>query len=171
MSEGARRVILVTPRLRVTEWRPEDLPGFLALHADPVTMRYFISGPYDRARAEARLADLLQEQRDSGWTKWRVEDRDSERTLGRAGFGVADDGVSRELGYLLARDAWGRGLASEVAAALVARHRAERADDLLAFAHVENAASRRVLEKVGFTAEREGDWRGKPHVFYVLRGR
>lgn len=164
----SRRVILQTPRLRLTEWLPQDFPDFLALHADPEVMRYFISGPQTPEAARRRLDELLREQQEQGWTKWRVEERGTGRTLGRAGFGLADDGVSRELGYLLAHDRWGRGLASELAAALVEYHFAERRDALLAFAHVENAASRRVLEKVGFTQVGEGDWRGKPHAFYRL---
>ncbi|EYB68872.1 hypothetical protein DEIPH_ctg016orf0019 [Deinococcus phoenicis] len=40
--------------------------------------------------------------------------------------------------------------------------------DLLAFAHVENGASRRVLEKVGFTPTGEGHWQGQPHAFYLF---
>lgn len=164
----SRAVILETPRLRLTEWQPDDFPDFLALHADPLVMRHFISGPQTPEVARCRLDDFLREQREQGWTKWRIEDRASGRTLGRAGYGLADDGHSRELGYLLAPDCWGRGLATELAAALVERHFSERADDLLAFAHVENAASRRVLEKLGFRQFGQGDWRGKPHAFYRI---
>ncbi|WP_235183134.1 GNAT family N-acetyltransferase [Deinococcus phoenicis] len=40
-----RRVILTTPRLTVTTWEPEDLADFHRLHADPLTMRFFASGP------------------------------------------------------------------------------------------------------------------------------
>jgi hypothetical protein len=72
--------------------------------------------------------------------------------IGRAGFGAY--GPNRELGYTLRSDSWGHGLATELALALVRWH-TENPDpngppDLWAYAAMENIASRRVLEKVGF---------------------
>nr|WP_232472611.1 GNAT family N-acetyltransferase [Deinococcus sp. DB0503] len=121
------------------------------MHADPLTMRSFASGPYDQARAASRFADFRQEQVEWGWTKWRVQDA-SGRTVGRGGFGLSDDSQQRELGYLLAPELWGQGLATELARALIAWHFAHPdprlSRDLLACAHVENGASRRVLERL-----------------------
>lgn len=166
-----RQTILSTPRLTLTTWQESDLADFHALHADPVTMRFFLSGPYDGAQAARRLADFREEQAGRGWTKWRVQDVGG-RTVGRGGFGLTDDGTHRELGYLLARDLWGQGMATELAHALTEWHFAHPDPrlswDLLAFAHVDNAASRRVLEKVGFTLTGERDWQGLPHAFYLL---
>lgn len=146
-----RSVILTTPRLTVTSWEPQDFADFQALHADPLTMRSFASGPYDQARAASRFADFRQEQVEWGWTKWRVQDA-SGRTVGRGGFGLSDDSQQRELGYLLAPELWGQGLATELARALAAWHLAHPdprlSRDLLACAHVENGASRRVLERL-----------------------
>ncbi|WP_034354935.1 GNAT family N-acetyltransferase, partial [Deinococcus phoenicis] len=173
----------------------------------------FCAPPYDPARAASRLADFRREQTEWGWTKWRVQEA-SGRTVGRGGFGLGDDGQHRELGYLLAPEVWGQGLATELARALTDWHFAhpdpcllpncddsfessERSEkqkgrgcgggrisgafpdvreseqprmspDLLAFAHVENGASRRVLEKVGFTPTGEGHWQGQPHAFYLF---
>ncbi|WP_245576200.1 GNAT family N-acetyltransferase [Deinococcus murrayi] len=132
-----RQTVFSTPRLTLTTWAEGDLADFHALHADPRTMRFFLSGPYDAAKAARRLADFRREQAAWGWTKWRVEDAPG-RTVGRGGFGLSEDGQHRELGYLLA------------------------------FAHADNGASRRVLEKVGFTLTGEEDWRGMPHAFYRL---
>lgn len=170
----ARDTVLTTPRLTVTTWEAGDLAEFHALHADPLTLRFFASGPYDEARAAERLADFRREQAERGWTKWRVQDAHG-RTVGRGGFGLSDGGQQRELGYLLARDLWGLGLATELARALVDWHFAHPdphlSPDLLAFAHVENAASRRVLEKLGFRPTGERNWQGQPHAFYQLPAR
>lgn len=166
-----RSTILTTPRLAVTPWEEADLDDFHRLHADPLAMRFFISGPYTREQARERLGGFLREQAERGWTKWRVQGRDGQ-TIGRGGFGLADDGTHRELGYLLAPECWGQGLATELARALVEWHFAHPAPslerDLIAFAHVENGASRRVLEKLGFTPTGEREWRGVPHAFYRL---
>lgn len=165
-----RPVILRTSRLTVTPWEADDPPGFHALHADPVTMRFFC-GPYDLEAARSRLGDFMREQAERGWTKWRVADADG-RTVGRGGFGLSDDGRQRELGYLLGRELWGQGLATELARALIQWHFAHLdphlEPGLLGFAHRDNAASRRILEKVGFRPSGERQWRGLPHAFYQL---
>jgi ribosomal-protein-alanine N-acetyltransferase len=98
-----------------------------------------------------------------------VQDCDGQ-IIGRGGFGLTDEGTHRELGYLLTPDRWGQGLATELARALMEWHFAHTdpslSRDLTAFAHIENAASRRVLEKLGFMPTGERDWNGLPHAFY-----
>ncbi|WP_264776236.1 GNAT family N-acetyltransferase [Deinococcus aetherius] len=173
-SRDGRPIVLSTPRLTVTAWEDADLGDFYRLHADPLTMRFFVGGPYTRERARERLGDFLREQAGRGWTKWRVQDHEG-RTVGRGGFGLTDEGTHRELGYLLAPECWGRGLATELAHALVEWHFAHPdpglSPDLIAFAHVENTASRRVLEKLGFVQTGEREWRGLPHAFSRLAAR
>ncbi|KAB2812113.1 GNAT family N-acetyltransferase [Pimelobacter simplex] len=118
----SRYEVAATPRLRITTWLASDVDDLAALHGDPAVMVHL----------------------SPGGTKWRVEDR-SGRMVGRAGFGA--HGAGRELGYTLGRDVWGRGLASELAVALVAWHHAHPLPEpavLLAFATPDNAASRRV---------------------------
>lgn len=147
-----RTTVLTTPRARLTTWRPGDLADLRALHSDPGTMRWMRSGVEDAARTRARLDTFLRQQRDPGWTRWRAEDAGG-AMIGRAGFSPSTDGRRRELGYLLAPDRWGRGLATELAEALVRWHdeHPDGVDPCLgAFAFEANLASRRVLEKVGF---------------------
>jgi RimJ/RimL family protein N-acetyltransferase len=75
-----------------------------------------------------------------------------------------------EVGYRVAAAWWGRGLATEMAAALVgvARDRLGL-QEIVAFTLPYNLASRRVMEKVGFTYERDIEWAALPHVLYRLR--
>lgn len=149
----SRRAILSTARLTITDWLPGDLADLVALHSDPLTMRFIGYGrPDTLAEARSRLDGYLGEQRTQGWTKWRVENRDGDM-IGRAGFGEVDS--CRELTYALSRDLWGRGLATEIASALVDWHLEHPAHELSSSglcAHVEvgNQASVRVLEKVRF---------------------
>ncbi|OYD60746.1 GNAT family N-acetyltransferase [Rhodococcus sp. OK302] len=149
----SRRTILSTDRLTVTQWLPEDFDDLLALHSDPLTMRFIGYGrPDTHGEARSRLDGYLDEQQIRGWTKWRVENRDGEM-IGRAGFGEVDG--CRELAYAFRRDQWGRGFATEIAGALVDWHLEHPAPELSSCglcAHVEvgNHASVRVLEKVRF---------------------
>ena len=75
-----------------------------------------------------------------------------------------------EVGYRVAAAWWGRGIATEMASALVgiARDRLGLAE-IVAFTLPFNLASRRVMEKVGFTYERDIEWAALPHVLYRLR--
>ncbi|MEM8655657.1 MAG: GNAT family N-acetyltransferase [Pseudomonadota bacterium] len=59
-------------------------------------------------------------------------------------------GTERELGYWLGQNHWGRGYASEAARVMVDRHFAQGRDELRSGHFVENAASRHVLDKLGF---------------------
>jgi RimJ/RimL family protein N-acetyltransferase len=99
--------------------------------------------PETRTEAETLLVSYRVEQRDRGWTKWRLADAGN-ILVGRAGFGSREDGYGRELGYTLRRDYWGCGLATEIAAGLVDWHRRNSDAQLCAFAAVDNTASRRV---------------------------
>jgi RimJ/RimL family protein N-acetyltransferase len=166
-----RTTVLATARARLTTWLPEDLPDLCRLHSDPRTMRYMRSGVEDEDRTRARLATWLREQAEQGWTKWRAEDR-AGALIGRAGFSPSPDGRRRELGYLLAPAQWGRGLATELAQALVRWHHQHPAGvdpQLGAFAFADNVASRRVLEKVGFALVGTSDHRGAVITRYLRR--
>lgn len=90
---------------------------------------------------------------DAEWRRWPagpylVESLDG-RLLG--GTGLAFETAERaSTGYVLARDAWGRGYASEALAAIVALADALGVQQLHSYCHVEHRASQRVLEKCGF---------------------
>jgi RimJ/RimL family protein N-acetyltransferase len=89
--------------------------------------------------------------------------------VGRGGFAAHEDGTGRELGYTLRRDLWGLGLATELATALVEWHRDHGGGaPLWAFAAVDNVASHRVLEKVGFGWVRDADHGGVPCALFHL---
>jgi ribosomal-protein-alanine N-acetyltransferase len=74
-----------------------------------------------------------------------------------------------EVGYALAAEHWGRGLATEMARGLVAYAESHGLVDLIAYAEPTNAASRRVMEKVGFVYERDVEHHGRPQVVYRRR--
>lgn len=144
--------MLTTPRLVVTSWLAEDVGDLYEVHSDPETMTFVRHGrPESLAETRQLVGTYIDQQTEQGWTKWRLADRDGVM-IGRAGFGGTAN--ERGLSYLIRRRDWGRGLATEVAAALVEWHVAqEPAVPLSAIAAVANLPSIRVLQKVGF---REG---------------
>jgi len=145
----SRECVLQTQRLVVTSWLATDAEDLFVVHSDAETMRFVRQGrPETRAETATLVDQYMAEYAATGFTKWRIADLD-DHLVGRAGFGPHRDG--RELGYTLRRDLWGQGLASEIGAALVTWHLTNAADSsLYAYVAVDNPASRRVVEKIGF---------------------
>jgi ribosomal-protein-alanine N-acetyltransferase len=157
--EVQREVVLRTPRLTLTSWRVDDVESLHEVHADPVTMEFVRNGrPESRPEVEQLVDQYVAEHAARGWTKWRLADLDDE-LVGRAGFGGTSE--SRGLSYLIRRNRWGLGLATEIAEALVGWHVSHTvAVPLRAIVAVGNDASARVLEKVGFAEAGHEDFDG-----------
>jgi ribosomal-protein-alanine N-acetyltransferase len=156
-----RTQILQTRRLAVTSWLPCDVDELLAMHSDHEAMRFVRYGRAEIPRETATLLDqYIAEHDQAGYTKWRVADLE-DHLVGRAGFGPHHDG--RGLGYTIRRELWGHGLATEIAAALVTWHATYAAGiPLYAYVAIDNPASRRVLEKVGFETLALDEHNGMP---------
>lgn len=142
-------VVLTTPRLVVTSWLADDVDDLYDVHSDPETMKFVRHGRPESLVETRQLVDIyMAEHADRGWTKWRLTDAEGVM-IGRAGFGGSAD--NRGLSYLVRRSHWGRGLATEVAAALVDWHSSHvPAVPLSAIVAVPNLPSARVLQKIGF---------------------
>jgi RimJ/RimL family protein N-acetyltransferase len=123
-----------------------------------------------------RLAFELGHWREHGFGAWIFVERGSDAFVGRgavrhaqiAGSGVLD-GDQVELGYALLPSFWRRGLATEMAVALIDIARTElELSELAAWTLTTNHASQHVLEKTGFVYERDFDYAGLPHRYYRL---
>jgi len=163
---------LTTDRLLLRGWRDEDLEPFAALCADPRVMRWVGRGePQDRAQAEASLQVIRDHWVQHGFGLWAAEERASRALAGFVGLARLDDGSGDvEIGWRLRREAWGRGLATEGAVATREHAFGELGlTRLVALVHPENAASIRVVGKLGMTFDRERVSRhGTPvHVYAV----
>jgi RimJ/RimL family protein N-acetyltransferase len=144
-------VELTTERLALRRFTSDDLDWLAALYGDPDVARY-IGGTKDRAGAEEMLNRriLSYYAEHPGLGMWVT----LERTTGeRAGFHLLNHIQGErfiQVGFALARSAWGKGYGTEMAAALVRYGFAERAlPQIVAIANLDNHASHRVLTKVG----------------------
>ena len=152
--------------IRLREVEPGDLPLFFEHQRDPVAVEMVAFTSRDRAAFDAHWAKILADR--TGLIRTIVL-APSESADAAAGEHVAGNIVSwnsdgkRELGYWIDRAYWGRGIAT---AALAAFLRLEQTRPLFAGVARHNAASRRVLEKCGFTFAEDDD----THVILVLGG-
>lgn len=143
---------LETLRLELREFVAADLADLWRLDSDPRVMRYIGDGrPATRPAVGAMLARIIRYPSlypDLGI--WRTARRDTGAFIGWFSLKYAGKSPDVEIGYRLLPDAWGRGFATEGAAAL----RAYGFDDLgldriIGITHPGNVASQRVLRKIG----------------------
>jgi RimJ/RimL family protein N-acetyltransferase len=156
-----------TTRLTGERLGESHLADLVALHLDPDVSRY-LGGVRSPEATETYLAANVAHWEQHGFGLWALRTRAGE-FAGRAGIRhIVLDGVDEiEIVYTFKRALWGQGLASEIAKALVTVGLAQlELPSLVGVVSVDNAASRRVLEKSGFTPERRGKYRGDEVVVY-----
>ena len=164
-------IIPTSERLTVTRLRADDFDLLCELHRDPAVMAA-LGGVRSDERTRAFLAENLAHWDEHGFGLWIFRERATSAFVGRGGLRhVVLEGESEvEVTYALAREAWGKGFATEIATvALDVAFRQLGLQDLVAFAIPENVASRRVMEKVGLRYERAIVHQGERHVLYRIR--
>lgn len=144
---------LTTDQLGFRTWRTDDLELAVALWSDPEVARYlYAQGPLERAAVAERLQREIETQEAYGFQYWPIFLRTDGDHVGCCGLRPyqSDEGV-HELGVHLRPCYWHQGLAVEAASAVIdfAFSRLG-ARALFAGHHPANAASRRMLEKLGF---------------------
>jgi len=159
---------VLSDRLSVRPFRDGDATAIHRIYGDLEVMRYVAHGT---ATSPAESATMVQSyiahQQAHGYSCWAVADRSSSAIIGDAGFEAREGGA--EFGYTLARWAWGRGLATEVGRLCVALAFTELdLPELSGLVDPHNAASIRVLDKLGFRFCGERQAYGRSHHEYVL---
>jgi RimJ/RimL family protein N-acetyltransferase len=153
---------LRTDRLVLRALEETDGEAFYEVFSDPETMRYWSGTPVgDQAEAQALLRREFALLDGGDCQTWAVALPDSDRLIGKISlFGISGQNRRAEIGYILRRDQWGRGLMSEALAVVldhafdeVGLHRIEADTDPA------NRPSLALLEKFGF--RREGLFRDR----------
>jgi RimJ/RimL family protein N-acetyltransferase len=145
-----------TERLSAERLSHAHLADLTELHLDPEVTRH-LGGVRSPAKTAEYLDDNLAHWDRHGFGLWVLRAADG-AFAGRAGIRhiEVESAPEVELAYTLRRDVWGRGLATEIAQALVAIWRERRlSPSLIGIASLDNAASRGVLVKAGLVYERE----------------
>lgn len=142
---------LQTRRLRLRQFRDDDLDAWARITADAETMRFIADGrPLDRDQAWRSLGYLQAHWRLRGFGLWAAEERASGALLGRIGLYQPEGWPGLEVGWLVERARWGEGFATEGArAALDHAFGALAAQRVISVIQPANTASLRVAEKLG----------------------
>ena len=181
MKRQQRPIEHDTERLRLVVWAERHIAPFAALNADPEVMRYF-PGTLSRRQSDA-LADAIEATFERyGFGLWAVEVKGGPPFVGCTGLAPLNPLVPYpgiEVGWRLARRAWGHGYATEAARASVAYGfgTAGLAEIVSVTAEV-NTPSRAVMRRLGMVHDPAEDFDhavlavGSPlrrHVIYRLR--
>jgi RimJ/RimL family protein N-acetyltransferase len=147
---------LETDRLRLRAFAESDLDAYARLCADPEVMRYVGLGqPLSRADAWRQMAMLLGHWQLRGYGIWAAEEKATGVFVGRIGLHFPEGWPGLEVGWVLDRSHWGRGLATEGGRAAM-QYAFDRLgiDHIVSVIHPENRPSIRVAEKLGMHLER-----------------
>jgi [ribosomal protein S5]-alanine N-acetyltransferase len=148
-------VLLESDRLRFTRPRTDDAaPVFERYSSDALVTRY-LGWPRHQsiADAEAFIAFSDEEWAQAGYGPYLVRLRVTNELLGGTGLHRRGEREA-ETGYVFARDAWGRGYATETLQTMLLVATQIGIDRIVATCHVDHRVSARVLEKCGFVIAR-----------------
>ena len=153
---------LHTQRLVLREWREEDREPFAALNDDPDVMEHFPSHLTPEA-SDAMVDRITAFLDDHGWGLWAVEVAATREFIGFTGLSIprfdAPFTPCVEVGWRLARSAWGHGYATEAARASVSHGFGPLAlDEIVAMVVPANDRSQGVMRKLGMTRDEAADF-------------
>ena len=175
-------MILTTERLMLRPWWDDDWERMAEISADPVVM-HWLMGPQTRDESDRAMARMLVQSMKDGFGPWAVEAPRVSPLVGRVGGRRVAEGLPCapcvELAWRIGRPWQGQGYATEAARAAVADlFEVYAVPEVIAVTAVGNAASRRVMEKLGMTRDPAEDFdhpkvpTGHPlqrHVLYRLK--
>ncbi|MEW6129816.1 MAG: GNAT family N-acetyltransferase [Acidobacteriota bacterium] len=158
MVSGDNAIFIVpeieTERLRLRRFASNDYDALYRIFSNPEVIKFFGEGdPPSKEETEA----LLNRYIDAYWQehhlgKWAVIDKPSKTLIGFCGFTMIRK--IPEIAYMFAQEYWGRGLATEAAAACLGYgFEVVGIESAIAYTRPENQASKRVLEKIGMIYE------------------
>ena len=176
--------MIETERLILRQWREADREAYAALNADPEVMAHFPAA-LTRAQSDAAIDRQMTAIPRDGYGNWALERRADGALLGHVGLNATTPdlpfGGAPEIGWRLARHAWGSGYASEAASAALTYGFARLGlAEIVSFTTTTtNAASEAVMKRIGLVRALERDFdhpalprghRLERHIVYALTG-
>jgi len=146
---------LSTARLLLRCWRETDREPFAALNADPFVMEYF-PARLTRADSDQLIAKIESGFDQRGYGLWALELRTTGEFIGFTGLDTpsfeAHFTPAVEVGWRLARSAWGQGYATEAGLTSVGFGFEEAGlGEIVSFTSAANLRSRAVMKRIGMT--------------------
>lgn len=162
--------LIETARLRLEPFAPANLEALHALWSDPHVRKFLwddvvIAKEAAQEIINASMASFAQ----NGFGFWSVFLKDARQFLGFCGLRILDETAEIEMLYGLWPQFWGKGFATEAAAAVM-QHGFEicKLERLVAGADLPNVASLRVMERLGMKYDRQVKHNGLDLIYFAL---
>lgn len=147
--------VMMTQRLRLRPRSAEDAEALFAAMSDPALMTWWSRGPFTSV---AELRETFASS-SADWRSWAITRIGEDRAIGFVAAGKGRQAGVSEIGYFLASEAQGHGLAREALTALITKLLSEGQRRIFADCDPDNLRSIALLERLGFM--REGRLRGE----------
>lgn len=160
--------VLETKRLRLRPPNENDFDGIYRLGTNPNVMRYITGKTQSKEEA---VDDLRRRMKTANMPLgyWIVELKESKEFVGWLALKQLDDTPDVEIGYRFLEEFWGKGMATEGGRRVMAYGFEEiNLEKIVAVARPENAASIKVMEKLGLQFEKKGVFYKTSCVFYSI---
>ena len=163
-------VRLETERLVLRWFRDDDFDQYKLICADPEVMRFLGDGkPMTELEAWRHMAAIMGHWYFRGYGVWAVEEKATEKVIGRIGLMYPQGWPGFELGWMLGRAHWGKGYATEGARRALAFAFAElKQRRVISLIRPGNAASVRVAERLGERLEGSTTLFGQDALVYAI---
>ena len=150
------KIFAETDRLILRELVSADAGGMFELDADPEVHRFLGNHTVHLLSESAAAIEAIRQQyTDNGIGRWAVLEKTTDSFIGWGGLKLIKEPVNKhvnyyDMGYRLIKRYWGKGYASEIAAVTLTYGFEElNLNEICAMVHIDNGASRHVLEKAG----------------------
>jgi ribosomal-protein-alanine N-acetyltransferase len=148
---------IITERLILRKLTRDDVDNIFLLDSNPDVMKYVgVPAVSNKAESEKMIDNILNQYQKNGTGRLAVIEKESNQFIGWSGIKLLTDEVNGfknvyELGYRFLPEFWGKGYATESAkASLDLGFNQLNADNIYAYADVENQSSNHILTKIGF---------------------
>jgi ribosomal-protein-alanine N-acetyltransferase len=159
-----------TARLILDTWTSSDWVAFRPIANDAEVMRYITGGiAWTDEQVQNFVYRQITRYAEDGFCRWKLIEASTGNLIGFCGVGIWREFLDPEIGWWLARDYWGQGLATEAArAALKDAFERVGLNRVISIARPENTASIGIMKKLGLKFDAEFESEGVALVRYAM---
>ena len=161
--------MIETQRVLLRKFESTDLDGIFSLHSNPVVHTY-LGNQIISKREEAKniINYILQQYHDLGVGRWACIEKSTNKFMGWCGLKFVTETENNQthfhdIGYRFLPEFWHQGIAKEVAKPCVEYgFRELNLNKIIGTCHIENVASKKVLEHCGLVETEQFYWNNLP---------
>ena len=163
-------IFIETERTFIRELLPGDDKGMFEMDSDPDVHKYVGKKPVETIERSREVIEFVRKQYlDNGIGRWAVLEKESGEFMGWTGFKLMRETINAhtnfyDFGYRLKRKFWGQGLATESGRGVLEYGiKLLQINEVYAMTDIDNLASKRVLEKLGFIYKGNFNYDAEPN--------